>query len=81
MARNDTVKALRTTRANLDAQATAVNLIAGEPYLVTDDETLAVGTGTGAYIDLPAITGAKRIAVVSSLPGTPDANTIYITTT
>jgi hypothetical protein len=27
---------------------------------------------------VPTITGAKRIAVVSSIPGSPDANTVYI---
>lgn len=70
----------RGTRAQLDAAKTAATLNAGEPYLVTDDATTAVGTATNAYIDLPAITGAKRIAVVATLPGSPDANTIYVTT-
>lgn len=77
----DPIRIKRGTRSQLDAAKTGGTLAAGEPYLVTDDETAAVGTGTGAYIDLPAITGAKRIAVVSSLPGSPDADTIYITTT
>lgn len=76
----DPLRIKRGTRSQLDAAKTGATLAAGEPYLVTDDATAAVGTGTGAYIDLPAITGAKRIAVVSSLPGTPDANTIYVVT-
>lgn len=33
--------------------------------------------GTGA----PVLTGAKAIAVVAALPGTPDPDTVYITTT
>jgi hypothetical protein len=76
----DPLRIKRGTRAQLDAAKTGGTLAAGEPYLVTDDETAAVGTGTGAYIDLAAITGAKRIAVVSSLPGTPDADTLYFVT-
>lgn len=76
----DPIRIKRGTRSQVDTAKTAGTLAGGEPYLVTDDETVAVGTGTGAYIDLPAITGAKRIAVVSSLPGTPDADTIYFVT-
>lgn len=76
----DPIRIKRGTRSQLDAAKTAGTLAAGEPYLVTDDATIAAGTGTGGYIDLPAITGAKRIAVVSSLPGTPDASTIYVVT-
>lgn len=71
----------RGTRTQLDAAKGSATLAAGEPYLVTDDATVAVGTAAGAYIDLPTIAGAKHIAVVATLPGTPDANTVYITTT
>lgn len=70
----------RGTRAQVDAAKGANSLAAGEPYLVTDDATVAVGTAAGTYLDLPAITGAKRIAVVATLPGTPDPDTLYFTT-
>lgn len=49
MPRNIPLKLLRTTRANLDAQATAVNLRQGEPYLITDENRLAVGISTSTY--------------------------------
>lgn len=59
MARQNTIKVLRTTRANLDTQASANALIEGEIYLVTDEGRLAVGTGVGAYSDM----GTKAEAV------------------
>jgi hypothetical protein len=76
----DPLRIKRGTRAQLDAAKTGGTLAAGEPYLVTDDGTAAVGTGTGAYIDLLAVTGFKRAAVVETLPDTPNADTVYITT-
>jgi hypothetical protein len=45
MARNIPIQILRTTRANLDTQIAADGLLAGEPYLVTDESRLAVGLG------------------------------------
>ena len=42
----------RGTRAELDAAASASGLAAGEPYLVTDEGRLAVGTATNAYADV-----------------------------
>ena len=41
----------RGTRAQLDAAATANELSAGEPYLVTDEERVAVGTATNDYTE------------------------------
>lgn len=49
MARNATITVLRTTRANLDAQAGASGLLVGEPYLITDEGRIAVGTAVNAY--------------------------------
>lgn len=37
------------TRAQLNAAATANKLAAREPYLITDEGRLAVGTGAGTY--------------------------------
>lgn len=39
----------RGTRAQLDAAATAGQLAAGEPYLITDENRLAVGTSATSY--------------------------------
>lgn len=52
MARQATIKVLRTTRANLDAAASGSGLIAGEVYLITDEGRLAVSLGTGTYAAL-----------------------------
>lgn len=39
----------RGTRANLDTAAGASGLTLGEPYLVTDENRVAVGTGVSTY--------------------------------
>ncbi len=41
----------RGTRANLDAAALAGTLVAGEPYLITDEDRIAVGLTAGTYQD------------------------------
>lgn len=74
MARTNTIKVLRTTRANLNTQAGLGNLLAGEPYYITDESRWAVGTGTGAYKafvreDDPGIAKAWGYITVSG--GTP----------
>jgi hypothetical protein len=76
MARNVPIQILRTTRANLDAQAGASGLLAGEPYLVTDARCLAVGTGTNAY----ALAGKSTLDQIAGLNPTLDldfANQVY----
>ena len=49
------LKVKRGTRAQIDAAAAVGGLIAGEPYLITDEDRLAVGLSTTAYA-----TGAKQ---------------------
>lgn len=49
MARNSTIKILRTTRANLNTQRTASGLIVGEMYLITDEGRIAIATAVNAY--------------------------------
>lgn len=51
MARGQTIKFLRTTRANLETQKTASGLILGEPYLITDENRIAIATAVNAYYD------------------------------
>lgn len=49
MARVNTIKVLRATRAALTSQAGSSGLIAGEPYLITDEGRIAVATSTSAF--------------------------------
>lgn len=49
MARNATIRVLRTTRAALVAQANAGNLVAGEPYLIMDEGRLAWAISTSEF--------------------------------
>lgn len=50
MARVTTIKALRTTRANLNSQAASSGLIAGELYAITDEGgKLALGLTSSTY--------------------------------
>lgn len=53
MARIIPITILRTTKADLDTQATANNLLIGEPYLITDEDRLAIGKSSNAYFTLP----------------------------
>jgi hypothetical protein len=59
MARLATIKFLRATRAVLTAKAAASEVLQGEPYLITDEDRLAVGVSTGGIravaneLDLP----------------------------
>jgi len=49
MARNLAIQHIRTTRANLNTQASANNLKTGEIYLITDENRLAVGLTVSTY--------------------------------
>lgn len=50
MARNLTLRFIRTTRANLNTQAAASGLFQGEIYTITDESgKVAVATSTSAY--------------------------------
>lgn len=48
---------VKTTRANLNAQAAAAGLRQGENYLITDESRVAVGLSTTTYQDME-----KRVA-------------------
>lgn len=50
MPRQTTIKFLRTTQANLDAQKAISNLIVGEPYFITDKTSkFALATAVNDY--------------------------------
>jgi hypothetical protein len=45
----DPIRVKRGTRAQINAAATANQLVAGEPYLITDEGRFAVGKSTSTY--------------------------------
>ena len=61
------VKVKRGTRAQLNTAASASGLAAGEPYLITDEERLAVGTAANAFVDFAKKSelDAKQATLVS----------------
>jgi hypothetical protein len=70
MARNLAIQHIRTTRANLDSQAGSSNLNAGEIYLITDENRLAVGLSATTYQALPKsgeVPTAPEILVIKQL--------------
>lgn len=71
MARNTRIQVLRTTRANLDAQAAASGLYAGEPYLITDEGRLAIGTGATSYVEAAASTDELKEFPFFQADGSP----------
>lgn len=69
MARKNLILHLRTTKANLDTQATAGNLVAGEVYTITDQGgrlATALSTTTYAMAQIRGLSGFCS--------GKPDAN-------
>ncbi len=52
MAREIPLQIIRSTRANLDAAKAAGQLLAGELYLVTDENKVAIGVSAIAYVDV-----------------------------
>lgn len=61
MARGQAIKLLRTSRAALDAQAAAAGLLAGEPYLITDESRLVVGLSTTTYAEQVGLTATQTL--------------------
>lgn len=59
MARNLTVQHIRTSRVNLDANASLSNLNEGELYFITDEKRLAIGLSPTTYED---VTNAADLA-------------------
>lgn len=53
-----TVKVKRGTRAQLNAAATANQLNQGEPYLITDEDRIAIGLSASSYKDFAKLSEA-----------------------
>ena len=69
------VQIKRGTRAQLDAAASGTALKVGEPYLITDEQKLAVGLSTGSYA---ASMREDQVVVSATAPGSPFLNQIWI---
>lgn len=67
------IKVKRGTRAQIDAAATAGQLVAGEPYLITDDGVFAVGLS--AYSYAPCAMGTP----IDNTPAEPTTGRVYAT--
>jgi hypothetical protein len=63
---------IRGTRAALDAQAVANNLLSGEPYFINDEDPFAIGKSPGSYA---VVGGGKLLQFVSA-----EYNTAELTT-
>lgn len=65
MARKIPLQIIRSTRANLDAAKAASQLLAGELYLVTDENKVAIGVSATAYVDV-SISSHSALANLSA---------------
>lgn len=68
----------RGTAAQIADAAAANQLAAGEPYLVTDKGTVAIGRGAGSAQTLVAGDGLSRITVSTTPPVSPSVGDIWI---
>lgn len=69
------VQIKRGTRAQLDAASSAAALKVGEPYLISDEQKLAVGLSATAYT---AAMRDDQIVVSATAPANPFLNQIWI---
>jgi hypothetical protein len=57
----------RGTASDLATAVAADQLLAGEPYLITDDQKVSVGLGVDTYIDLAKMAAGGVVAGLRSL--------------
>lgn len=69
------VQIKRGTRAQLESAATGGTLKVGEPYLITDEQRLAVGLSTSTY---KAAMREDQVVVSTTAPSSPFLNQIWI---
>jgi len=79
MPREVQIEVLATTRADLDAEATAGNLIASEIYHITDEGGIAIGRTVSAYDDIGGLANFTEAynttyGVASLTPSSTDTN-------
>ena len=75
MPRRTTIKFLRTTKTNLDAQKAISNLIVGEPYLIRDAKRFAIAYDVDNYI-----TFLNYDDLVTALNGKANTSDVYTKT-
>jgi len=82
MARQIPHRVLRTDRAALNAHAAIDDLIQGEPYFITDAQTLAVGASVNSFIETVrndgGVSGITVMTQAEYNAITPNATTVYI---
>lgn len=66
-----TIQIKRGTRAQIEAAAASDQLRDGEPYLITDEQRLGVGTGSNAYSSFAKLEELEDEKVAVSPDGTP----------
>ena len=80
MAVSITIK--RGTRAQIEAATGSGGLVTGEPYLITDEDRLAVGTGAGAFAamakqsEIPSVSDLDYGLITASPASTADYGSI-----
>lgn len=78
------IRIKRGTRAEIVAAAAADGLAAGEPYLITDEDNLALATSVSTFQTFVKADGLKAIVRLSQAAydalDPPDAETLYVVT-
>ncbi|MEJ5127609.1 hypothetical protein WH367_16330 [Comamonas sp. MYb21] len=72
------IKMKRGSRAQIEAAASVGGLAAGEPYLVTDKEAIAVGTGAGSFSQMIAGSGVGKVTLSATEPAAPKFGDVWI---
>lgn len=72
------IRVKRGTKAQVEAAKAASELAQGEPYLITDEGKLAVGTAVNDY--KPVAMGDVEIVVGDTEPTSPAAGTVWVDT-
>ena len=71
-----TIRAKRGTRAQLNAAASANNIVEGELYLITDEQRMAVGISPTSYQTF--VIGSTRVYVGAGTPENPTDGDVWI---
>jgi hypothetical protein len=71
-----TLQVKRGTRAQLDSAAGSSALRVGEPYLITDENRLAVGLTTSTYV--AAAKSSETVTVSATAPTSPTLYQLWL---
>ena len=70
------IKIKRATRAQLNTAASSNNLEQGEPYLITDENRMAVGLTSGTYESMAK--QSETIIISATEPSNPFLNMLWL---